>query len=108
MNKSTNKIKVEVDLFNEISMNEPFTWKSIKHIDLQDDDMIQMGWDEGFNYTDNSMDSHWYARITRKVEETDEQFEKRQSEIEIQEKWAKQLREKSYLKLKQEFENPSN
>jgi len=47
-------------------------------------------------------------RINRNVEETDGQFEKRQSDIEVQAKWDKQLRKKTYLKLKQEFENPSN
>jgi hypothetical protein len=38
------------------------------------------------------------------VEETDEQFEKRQKGIERDSKWAKERRYESYLKLKKEFD----
>jgi len=39
------------------------------------------------------------------VEETDEQFEKRQHSIQLEAKWAKERRYESYLRLKKEFEN---
>ena len=38
------------------------------------------------------------------VEETDEQFNKRQSDIERNNMWAKERRYESYLRLKKEFE----
>ena len=99
---------VKATIFQEVSYKEPFKWKDIKHIDLQDDDVIQMGHDEGFFSENNSMDPHFFVVITRMVEETDEQFARRQEQIALDNKWAKERRRESYLRLKKEFENESN
>ena len=55
-------------------------WADIKHLNLQDDDVIHSGWVEGENF---DYDGYQHNEINRIVEETDEQIEnelKRQSE----------------------------
>ena len=47
---------VETTVFDEISYKNPFKWKDIKHLELQDDDSILMGFDEGFYIENNSLD----------------------------------------------------
>jgi hypothetical protein len=76
-------------------------WKDIKHLHLEDDDVISSGWvdDDNFDYH-----GYWHNEITRMVEESDEQFEKRQADNERMSRWAREQRYKSYLKLKEEFE----
>lgn len=107
MIKSKEKIKIEKEIFHKISYSKKFTWVDIKHLELQDEDVINAGYDEGFYTENNSMDAHYYIIITRMIEETDEEFNKRQKEIERDNKWAKERRYESYLKLKKEFENES-
>ena len=105
--KSPNKIKVEKIIFTA-AKETPFTWKDLKHVQFEDDDKIDIGYDEGYYSENNSWDSHYYARVIRMVEETDEQFTKRIADNERDKKWAKERRYESYLKLKKEFENASN
>ena len=95
--KSKNKIKRETYIYWH-QPNTQLKWGDIKHLQLEDDDLIYSAWEE-----DEDIGS-WGATITRMVEETDEQFQKRMDEIEQQDKWAKEQRYKSYLKLKAEFE----
>ena len=99
--KSPNKIKVEKQIYWH-QKNSQLKWKDIKHLQLEDDDIIQASWvdDENFDYN-----GYWHGAITRMVEETDEQFQKRMADNEMQAKWAKERRRESYLKLKKEFEN---
>lgn len=101
---SPNKIKVEKEIFREQSQN-PFTWKDLKDIKFEDDDRLEIGYDEGYYSENNSWDPHHYAIVTRMIEETDEQFSKRQANIKRDKKWAKERRYQNYLKLKEEFEN---
>jgi hypothetical protein len=102
--KSPNKIKVEKQIFKH-NINRPITWSDIKHLELEDDDIIYSYWVEPY-YSDNeSYDGHWDGSIIRMVEETDEQFSKRQADIEMDKKWAKERRYQSYLRLKEEFDN---
>lgn len=101
--KSKEKIKKEKQIFWD-QKNEPFTWKDIKDIQFEDDDMINISWVEPYYSEDNSYDGHYHAEVVRLVEETDEQFQKRMADIEREEKWAKERRLQSYLKLKAEFE----
>jgi hypothetical protein len=77
-------------------------WKDIKHLQLEDDDEIRSEWvdDDNFDYH-----GYWHNEITRMVEETDEQFEKRQADNERMSRWAEERRYESYLKLKKEFED---
>jgi hypothetical protein len=99
-NKSPEKIKVEKQIYWG-SNNDQMKWKDIKHLQLEDDDEIRSEWvdDDNFDYH-----GYWHNEITRMVEETDEQFEKRQADNERMSRWAREQRYKSYLKLKEEFE----
>ena len=99
--KSPKKIKKEKQVFVGHN-NRQMKWKDIKHLQLEDDDVIYSGWvdDDNFDYH-----GYWHCQITRMIEETDEQFEKRiesnrRGEIEM-----KNRRRESYLRLKKEFEN---
>jgi hypothetical protein len=98
--KSKTKIKRETHIYWH-QLNTQLKWGDIKHLQLEDDDLIYSTWEE-----DEDEDrGGWAAYITRMVEETDAQFQNRMDEIERQDKWAKEQRYKSYLKLKKEFEN---
>jgi hypothetical protein len=105
--KSNEKIFVEKRIFREQSQ-KPFKWKDIKHVDLQDDDTIVIGYDEGYYSENNSWDPHYYVTITRMVLETDEQFEKRQKELKRDAKWARESSFKSYQHFKKKFEGCCN
>lgn len=96
---SPNKIKREKQIFHH-GKNRQMTWGDIKHLQLEDDDVIHSCWvdDENFDYN-----GYWHGEITRMVEETDEQFVERQANIERDKKWAKERRYENYLKLKKEF-----
>ena len=97
--RSPNKIKKEKQIFHGYN-NSPMKWSHIKHLQLEDDDIIHSGWvdDENFDYQ-----GYWHNQITRMVEETDEQFAKRIAGVEMNNRWAKERRYESYLKLKKEF-----
>lgn len=101
---SPNKIKVEKQIYWGRN-NRQMTWKDIKHLQLEDDDVIHSGWvdDENFEYN-----GYWHTEITRMVEETDDQFEKRIARNKRAAEEMKQRRYESYLRLKKEFENESN
>lgn len=101
--KSPHKIKVKKQIFWK-QKDEPFRWKDIKNLNLEDDDILNFCWEEGYYSENNSYDSHFHGEIIREVEETDEQFNKRMKDLERDAKWAKERRYESYLKLKAEFE----
>jgi hypothetical protein len=98
---SPQKIKVEKQIFHH-GKDRPMTWKDIKHLQLEDDDVIHSCWVE-----DDNFDYHGYhhGEITRMVEETDEQFEKRIARNKRSDEDMKKRRYESYLRLKKEFEN---
>jgi len=102
--KSPTKIKIATDIFH-IQSDNPIEWKDIKHIEFQDSDHLTIGRDEGYYSENNSWDPHYYAIVTRMIEETDEEFNLRIKDNERDAKWAKNRRYDSYLKLKEEFEN---
>ena len=93
--KSPNKIKRAKQLF-WLNENRLIKWSDIKHLTLEDDDTIRSYWDDE--------DMGYYGEIIRMVEETDEQYQKRLSNIELHNKWEKERRYESYLRLKKEFE----
>jgi len=99
-NKSTKKIKVEKQIYWG-SNNDQMKWKDIKHLQLEDDDIIYSAWVDDDN---SDFKGYWHSEITRMVEESDEQFEKRQADNERMSRWAEERRYESYLKLKKEFE----
>lgn len=88
----------------------PFTWKEIKqaledeNIVLQDDDIITVGYTEGWQEGDSARDAAYDLRIDRPRLETDVEFEKRKKRAEEAKVSNKELRLKSYEKLKAEFE----
>jgi len=107
------KKEITVELINEIQDGK-FTWKDIKtilennKIVLEDDDVIEISYDEGHYSENNSWDAHWIFALDRNRLETDEEYNKR---IEDNRKFTeerKQERYKNYLKLKQEFETNEN
>lgn len=98
------KKEIVVEVFNEIDYRNPIRFSEIKDI-VQDDDIIESGWDEGFYTENNSVDGHYYLIIRRKRLETDEEVEKRHRRQEEYRKESKQKRHELYLKLKEEFEN---
>ena len=98
--KSPNKIKIETQIYYH-QKDAKLTWGDIKHLQLEDDDIIHACWvdDENFDYN-----GYWHGEITRMVEETDEQFAERQADNERDAKRARERRYESYLRLKSEFE----
>jgi len=81
-------------------IDEAPVWKDIKHIEFEDDDMIQMNWSEH--------DDCYCVRVVRWVEETDEEWQERLADMKESEDRAKERRRQSYLRLKIEFENEKN
>jgi hypothetical protein len=68
-------------------------------LQLEDDDVIRSSWEE-----DEDGDGYYVGEITRMVEETDEQYQKRLSINEQDKERMKKSRYESYLRLKKEFE----
>ncbi len=96
------KIKVEKKIFWE-HKNTPFKWKDIKHLELEDEDIINLSYVEPYHSENESYDGHFEGEIIRMVEETDEQFEKRKKREEEDKERARQRRYETYLKFKKEF-----
>lgn len=93
--RSPNKTKYELELFKQLFSDAP-TWKDIKHIDFQDDDIIFTSYEEEYD--------SYYVSIVRWVDETDEEYKKRLENNEKRKEDARAFRYKSYLALKKEFE----
>lgn len=83
----------------------PITWKQLKHFEFQDEDLVNVSYNEGYYSENNSYDPYYSAVVIRTRMETDEEMEKRIKDSERDAKWAKERRYESYLKLKKEFEN---
>jgi len=102
---SPDKITIEKNIFTKIRYDRTFQWQDIKHLDFEDEDVLRIEFNEGWHEENNGMDAHFVCSVTRKVEETDEEFAERQRQIKRDDDWAKERRFQSYLKLKNEFEN---
>ena len=98
------KIKKEKELLYLTKDNNPISWKDIKDFQFEDDDVINIGWEEPYYSENNSYDGHFYARISRMVEETDDEYRKRMDQNSEVNKRLKKNRYEMYLKLKKEFE----
>ncbi len=98
------KRKIKEEIIN-LSFNIQPSWKDIKHIEFQDNDLIHIGYDEGHVSENNSWDSHHYVIVERFREETDEEMTKRVEEENWWKEHYKKQRYENYLKLKKEFEN---
>ena len=98
-----NKIKIKKDI-EDIQSDNPITWKDIKDFQFEDDDIISIGYEEGYYSESNSWDGFYYCRVERMVEETDEEYEDRMERKRNSESMLKKNRYEQYLKLKKEFE----
>jgi CTP synthase (UTP-ammonia lyase) len=104
--RNKEKIMVEYTVFQkQRSTDDPFKWKDIKDIEFQDEDEIYITLVEAYYSENNSYDSHIMATVTRERLETDSEFEKRQRTNKLQDKFLKERRYETYLKLKKEFES---
>ena len=101
---SKEKIYKEHTVFHTVK-DERIRWKDIKHVDFQDDDEISCSYQEETFHSNGGDSAGFYVSITRDVIETDEEFKKRQEDLALENKWEKERRKESYLKLKAEFEN---
>lgn len=87
-----------------------YTWGELKRftseqgIELQDNDILEMGYqEEGWNHGDNSCDPLYFVKVIRKELESDKDFEKRKLiQYEAVER-NKEERRRQYEKLKKEF-----
>ena len=102
--KSPNKIKRETQIYYH-QKDAQLTWGDIKHLQLEDDDVIRASWEDDDNFDNNG---YWHGEITRMVEETDEQYERRVKRIEEDRERLRKMRYASYLHLKKEFEDENN
>ena len=72
--------------------------------DLLPDDIIDIGRAERYVSENESYDAYTELVVSRMIEETDEEYERRLDNEAMQERWAKERRYKNYLSLKKEFE----
>ena len=98
---SPNKIKVEKTV-NWACQDKPFTWKDIKNFEFEDDDEIVIWYDDGDGHY---QEGGYILDVQRVREETDEEFQERLLDNEQYRGLMKESRYKTYLKLKEEFEN---
>jgi hypothetical protein len=73
-------------------------WKDLKHSEYQDDDLINIGYDDNY-------DGGWFISVERERLETDEEYSERMKYHERLNEDSKKQRYERYLKLKKEFEN---
>lgn len=97
------KIWKDKEVFRK-QFNGPVKWKNIKDFKFEEDDVIEIGYDEGYYSENNSWDPHYYAVITRKVIETDAEYQRRIERQEADSERYQKQRYENYLKLKAEFE----
>lgn len=98
------KIKKWQTIFYK-GMDEYPTWKDIKNIQFEDDDRIQISYEESYHSENISNDGGWYIEVEREIEETDEEYEKRMENKRWGDEILKKQRYENYLRLKKEFEN---
>lgn len=93
------------------NFNTPYTWGEIKKIleeekiELRDDDVLESGFDEGYDHGDSAKDACYYFSVVRTREETNAEFEQREAEWDEFKKRTKKERHQKYLELKKEFEH---
>lgn len=97
------KTKTDI-IFREQHDHEPVKFSEI-NIELQPDDVILAGHNEGFYSENNSWDAHYYLEVHRERLETDEEYEKRQDMEKFMKEDLKKRRYENYLRLKKEFES---
>lgn len=66
-----------------IQLDRPVLWEDFKDFIFKDGDKVSAGYEEPFYGSDSAHDGYYYFYVTRKVLETDEEFEKRVKENKI-------------------------
>ncbi len=94
------KIKKWKSIFYH-NMDEYPTWKNIKDFQFEDDDRIQISYEDPYE----SSYGGWHIQVEREMEETDEEYEKRMESKKVTDEILKKHRYENYIKLKKEFEN---
>lgn len=84
--------------------NNEIKWKNIKHIDFQDEDIINCSYVNPYYSENNSYDGYFMIEISRQELESDEKYEKRLKLEKQKAEDSKEMRYKSYLRLKKEFD----
>jgi len=100
------KLKIEKTIFTK-HLDNYITWKDLKHLQFQDDDIINIEYIEPMCTTDYEHDGYFYLEVNRMIEETDEQYNKRMIETQKSKDLLKKNRYERFLELKNEFE-PDN
>jgi hypothetical protein len=98
------KIKKFEQIFYKTFGEKQPTWKELKDVQLQDDDLITISYEEAYNSENNSYDGHWFIDVQRLREETDAEYQERMEFFERHKKRLEEQRYQQYLKLKEEFE----
>jgi len=98
------KKTISEEIFRLHVNDRNITWKDIKHIEFQDDDVIDAGCDDGFYSENESWDPFNYFVVLRYRLETDKEYYERLKEEENDKEELKLRRYQNYIKLKQEFE----
>jgi inorganic pyrophosphatase/exopolyphosphatase len=83
-------------------------WKDVKYFVFEDDDVLNVGYEEAFYGSDSAHDGFYYFNVMREVLETDEEFELRKDDSAREKERLRKDRYQRYLKLKAEFENGIN
>lgn len=90
--------------------SSPYTWGEVKAllteegVELQDTDVLEVGYEEGYDYGDSSNDACYKISVERSIIETDEEFEKRKADRDYILQKGLEQRKKMYAELKKEFE----
>jgi hypothetical protein len=86
-------------------MEEYPTWGDIKDIQFEDEDRIQISYEEPYYSENNSHNGGWIIDVAREIEETDVEYKRRIEKIKSDEEWQKKRNYETYLKLKKQFED---
>lgn len=95
---------------NYMVETKPFTWKEIQQmleeekVTLQDDDIVQIGYEEGWQEGDSAKDPSYDFKVLRPTLETDEQFERRKKRAEDAKVANEKRQYELYLELKEKYE----
>lgn len=93
------------------NFSKPYMWGEIKkmlqqkNIQLMDDDILEIGFEEGWEEGDSAREDMYFVSIKRKREETDSEFNERKIRNEKHKEDSRKKKYKLYIELKKEFEN---
>lgn len=95
------------------NFSKPYSWGEVKellnkkNLQLLDKDIVQIGFEAGWDEGDSARDDMFFISVKRDRLETDIEFETRKLKIEKLNEENKKSRYELYLKLKKEFETSS-